>query len=152
MGEVLRDDRRREQLAVGHDRVVVRLGLLGAVDRPGDVALQLGEERVDALQPHGSMPQIVDDVGMVGAQRRDLLRDERPIVLLQPLENPLEGIGGLAHRRNDDEQIALVADEPVQVAHPVGIAHRRTSEFIDFHLLSLMNLTDILSRRHFTAS
>ena len=39
------------------------------------------------------------------------------------------------------ENLLVVVDDLAQIPHSVGIPHRRTSEFIDFHVISLINLT-----------
>ena len=70
---------------------------------------------------------------MVLPQRFDMLQRELFIAFLKPLEHLFQGIGRFAHRRNDDEQVLLVVDDLAQIPHSVGIPHRRTSEFIDFH-------------------
>ena len=133
IGKVFRNDGRRNQLAERHDAVVPQLGVLGVVVATGRHLLQLGEERFDALQPHGTVPQLLDDGRMVLAQRSDFGRHGLPVGLLHPGENPLQRIGRLAHGRDDDEQVALVAYDFQQVAHPVGIADRRSSELVDLH-------------------
>ena len=78
-------------------------------------------------------PQIVDDARMILPQRGDVLHGELFVALLKSFEHLFERIGRLAHGRNDDEEVLLIVDNLAQVAHPVGIPHRRTSEFIDFH-------------------
>ena len=70
-----------------------------------------------------------------------MLQRELFVALLKPLEHLFQRIGRLAHRRNDDEEVLLVVDDLAQVAHSVGIPHRRTAEFIDLHVISLINLT-----------
>ena len=81
------------------------------------------------------MPQVVDDGRMVLAQRRDLGHRRGAVALLHGPEDPLEGVRGLAHRRNDDKEVLLVVDDLAQVAHPLGILHRGSSEFVYFHVV-----------------
>ena len=133
--EVGRDDRRRDQLAEGHDRVVPQLGILRPVDRLGSHPLEFGEQLLDGIQPPGAVPQVVDDGRMVLAQRRDLGHRRGAVALLHGPEDPLEGVRGLAHRRNDDKEVLLVVDDLAQVAHPLGILHRGSSEFVYFHVV-----------------
>ena len=139
--QVLGDNRRRDQLAVGHDRVVPQFGVAGFVDGLRRDLFQFAEQRVDRRQPLRLVPQLVDDLRMVLPQRFDMLQRELFIAFLKPLEHLFQGIGRFAHRRNDDEQVLLVVDDLAQIPHSVGIPHRRTSEFIDFHVISLINLT-----------
>ena len=139
--QVLGDNRRRDQLAVGHDRVVPQFGVAGFVDGLRRDLFQFAEQRVDRRQPLRLVPQLVDDLRMVLPQRFDMLQRELLIAFLKPLEHLFQGIGRFAHRRNDDEQVLLVVDDLAQIPHSVGIPHRRTSEFIDFHVISLINLT-----------
>ena len=131
--EVFRNDSRRHQLAERHDRIVPQFGIPGLVDRTDSHALQFVEQGIDLLQLLRAVPQVVDDPGMVLAQCRDILQRKILVALLHPLEHLFERIGRLAHGRNDDEEVLLIVDNLAQVAHPVGIPHRRTSEFIDFH-------------------
>ena len=133
IGQVFGDDARGDQLAESHDAVVPQLGILLAVDTLGSRLLELGKERFDALELRGTVPQIVDDRGMVSAQGGDFLQRSGAIAALQAGENTLQGVGRLAHGRDDDEQIAFVAYDLQQVAHTVGIAHRSSSEFVDLH-------------------
>ena len=80
---------------------------------------------------------------MVLPQRLDMLQGELFIAFLKPFEHLFQGIGRFTHRRNDDEQVLLVVDDLAQIPHAVGIPHRRASEFVDFHGISLFNLTNL---------
>ena len=131
--EVFGDDRRRDQLAEGHDRIVPQLRIAGIVALAGRHALQLAEEPLDRLQPFGAVPQFVDDRGMVLAQRGDLVPGRLRIVPLHGTEHAFQRIGRLSHRRNDDEEVLFVVDDLAQVPHAVGIADRSAAEFIYFH-------------------
>ena len=119
--------------AAEYDRIVPQFGIPRLVDRTDSHTLQFVEQGIDLLQPLGAVPQVVDDPGMVLAQCRDILQRKILVALLHPFEHLFERIGRLAHGRNDDEEVLLIVDNLAQVAHPVGIPHRRTSEFIDFH-------------------
>ena len=68
------------------------------------------------------------------------------VALLKSFEHLFERVGRLAHGRNDDEEILLVVDNLAQVAHSVGIPHRRTAKFVNLHVISLFNLTYLLYR------
>ncbi len=70
---------------------------------------------------------------MILPQPVDSLLRSGAVTLLHPREDPFERIGRLAHRRNDDEQMLLLADDFVQIAYAIGIPHRSSAEFIDFH-------------------
>ena len=144
--EILRDDRRRDQLAEGHDRIVPQFGVGGFVNRFHGHALQLVEERIDPFELFMAAPQIVDDARMVLPQRGDMLHGELFVALLKSFEHLFERVGRLAHGRNDDEEILLVVDNLAQVAHSVGITHRRTAKFVNLHVISLFNLTYLLYR------
>ena len=144
--EILRDNRRRDQLAEGHDRIVPQLGVGGFVNRFHGHALQLVEERIDPFELFMAAPQIVDDARMVLPQRGDMLHGELFVALLKSFEHLFERVGRLAHGRNDDEEILLVVDNLAQVAHSVGITHRRTAKFVNLHVISLFNLTYLLYR------
>ncbi len=63
--EVFGDDRRRDQLAVGHDRIVPQFGVAGFVDGLRRDLFQFAEQRVDRRQPLRLVPQFVDDLRMV---------------------------------------------------------------------------------------
>ena len=100
--------------------------------------LQFVEETLDAIQRPVFVPQIVDDLGVVLPQLCDVVERLLPVALLQPFEDLLQGIGRLSHRRDDDEEMLFVVDDPAQVSHPVGIPHRRASEFVDLHILTFL--------------
>ena len=137
MVQVLGDDRRRNQLAVGDDLVVAQLGLLGTVDRLGGHTLQFVEERVDPFELPVAVPQVVDDLRMVAAQRGHLAERRLAVPLLHAGKDPLQGVRRLAHGRDDDEEVLLVVDDLAQVSHAVGVAHRGASEFVDFHIFAV---------------
>lgn len=137
---------RRDQLAEGHDRIVPQFGVGGFVNRFHGHALQLVEERIDPFELFMAAPQIVDDARMVLPQRGDMLHGELFVALLKSFEHLFERVGRLAHGRNDDEEILLVVDNLAQVAHSVGITHRRTAKFVNLHVISLFNLTYLLYR------
>ena len=44
------------------------------------------------------------------------------------------------------ENLLVVVDDLAQIPHSVGIPHRRASEFVDFHGISLFNLTNLPCR------
>jgi len=148
--EVFGNDRRRDQLAVGHDRIVPQLRIGRFIDGLHSYFFQFVEQRVDRRQAFGAVPQIVDDLRMVFAQRLDVVQRKLPIPFLNPFEHLFQRIGRLAHRRDDDEQVLFVVDDFAQVSHAVGISHRRPSEFIDFHVIFLINLTYLLYRPEVT--
>ena len=139
--EVFGDNRRRDQLAAGHDRVVPQLGIGRFIDGLHGHFLQFVEQRVDRRQAFGAVPQVVDDLRVVFAQFPDMLQRELFVAPLQSFEHLFQRIGRLAHRRDDDEEVLLVVDDFAQVSHAVGIPHRRASEFIDLHVISFFNLT-----------
>ena len=148
--EVFGDNRRRDQLAVSHDRVVPQLGVGRFIDGLRGHLLQFVEQRIDRRQTFGTVPQVVDDLRMVFAQRFDIVQGELSVPFLDPFEYLFQRIGRLAHRRDDDEQVLFVVDDLAQVSHAVCIPHRRTPEFIDFHVISRFNLTYLLYRPELT--
>ena len=129
------DDGRGDQLAVGDDRVVPQLGLLAPVVALRGDLLQLRKEPLDRRQGRRLAPEVGHDLVVVAAQFGDLLRRGLAVAQLQPAEYALQRVGGLAHGRDDDEQMLLVADDLVQVADSVGIPDRRSAEFVNFHIV-----------------
>ena len=132
-GEVLRNDRRRDQLAESDDGVVPQLGVFRTIDRFGRHLFELPEKPFDLLEPGRSAVQFVYDFGVVLPQRGDVLPREGFVALLQPFENLLQGIRGLTHCRYDDEQIPFVTDDLQQVLHTVRVADRCAAELVNFH-------------------
>lgn len=79
------------------------------------------------------MPEVVDNFGVESPQAPDVFRGAGFVPLPERLENPFQGVGGLAHGRDDDKELPLLPDDPAQVAHARRIADRGSAEFIDFH-------------------
>lgn len=131
--EVLRYDGGRYQLAEGDDGVVPQLGVGGAVGGVGDDGAQLREEVVNLRYAYGCTPQVGDDRVVVLDNAFYLVEALLFSLVLHVGEDRLQSVGGLAHGRNDNEQIVFSVDDVSQIPYAVGILDRGSSELVDLH-------------------